>query len=383
MKRVACLAGLMLLGATVPGAQPPYTMTLIEVSKVWGSAVADYDRDGHEDLLIEGHDANDRIWYWTPGGYRPSAQVLTHSDRHGCDVADINADGLPDIYCAIGGEGGFGIGLNEMWVQQPSGQHVDRAQEMGIQDPYGRGRIPVFFDMNHDGYPDIYLTNLSTTRPDGHPNINRVFVNQGGLSFSELTTLATGAKGSKCVAKGDINVDGWDDLLVCVNKAPGHLYVNNQAGDFQELMPRPAETEWKDAKLADLNDDGRDDLLLITATNTFQVWLNSGGGRFFDTLSYQQKLPAWGESIAVGDFNRDGRRDVYVVQRDPNCETTGRDLAGDLIFFGRAGGGWVKALLPQALDGCGYLADVVDGSKILVMNGGGGWRGPSYLIEAK
>lgn len=382
MKILWIASALLLQGAPAPAVAPRYDTTLIEVSKVWGSAVADYNRDGHDDLLIEGHDANDRIWYWTSAGYVPSGQVLDPADRHACDVADVNGDGLPDFYCAIGGEGGFGLGNNEMWVQQPGGTHVDRAMEMGVQDPYGRGRHPVFFDMNHDGWPDIYLTNLSTERPDGHPNINHVFINLAGEAFTEVTTVATGAKGSRCVGKGDIDHDGWDDLLVCVNKEPGSLYRNTRSGDFQRLTPKAANSEWKDARLVDVNGDGRDDLLLITASNVFQVWLNSGSGRYFDRLSYSQKLAAWGESLAVGDFNRDGRQDVYIVQRDPNCDSTGHDLAPDVIFFGSPGG-WVKTPLPQDFEGCGYLAEVVDSTKVLVMNGGGDWRGPSYLIELK
>ena len=255
-----------LVGCVASHAQ--YREQYIEESKAWGSAVADFNLDGHDDFLIPGHDSDDRIWYWSPSGYVPSLQLLEWVDRHDCDAADVNLDGLPDIYCTVGAEKGLGIGYNELWMQQKDGTFVKTA-DFGAEDPYGRGRLPLFFDMNHDGYPDIYLTNLATIRPDGQPNINRVFVNRAGSGFSEKTTIATGARGAQCVAKGDIDQDGWDDLLVCYEKGIGHLYLNNKHGDFDELMSPALGGEWRMAKLSDMNDDGRDDLVLITDTSIF------------------------------------------------------------------------------------------------------------------
>jgi FG-GAP-like repeat len=235
--------------------------------------------------------------------------------------------------------------------------------------------------MNHDGYPDIYLTNLATIRPDGQPNINRVFVNRAGSGFSEKTTIATGARGAQCVAKGDINQDGWDDLLVCYEKGIGHLYLNNKHGDFDELMSPALSGEWRMAKLADMNDDGLDDLVLITDTSVFQIWLNTGKGKYFESPSFERQLPGTGAALAVGDFNHDGYKDVYVALDDAECRTSGHDLAPDIIYYGQRGGGWRKGNLTQDYYGCGHLVDVLDGHKILLENGGIEYRGPNYIID--
>ncbi|MBK6863088.1 MAG: VCBS repeat-containing protein [Ideonella sp.] len=378
MKTLARLASVLLLAAHAASAQVNYGETLVEWSQVWGSVVADFDRDGQPDLFIEGHDANDRIWYATPTGYMPGAQVFPRSDRHACAAADVNRDGRMDIYCAIGAHQGTGVKANELWLQRRDGT-FRTAKDFGAEDPYGRGRRPVFFNMNRDKLPDLYVTNYAEPRPDGQPNINRVYVNQGRQGFAEVTTLATGPNGSLCAGKGDINHDGWDDLVVCVNGAPGHLYVNTATGDFEDLALKVVGGKWKDAKLEDMNADGWHDLVLITNDNRLQVWLNTRVAPYFGRPEFEDALPNIGVSIAIGDFNLDGHKDLYVVLQDADCQTTLHDIAPDLAFMGTPAG-WERRQLPQGYDGCGYLADVVSGRLILLLQGGHSWTGPSYLL---
>lgn len=403
------LAGVMALSAC--GAiQAQSKITLIEISKAWGSAIADFNNDGHDDIYITGHDPNDRIWYWTRKGYKPSKQGLelpVHSDRHDCAPSDVNRDGRVDFYCTVGAGKGSGSGNNELWIQMDSGKHrmVGATSDFGAKDPTGRGRRTLFFDMNRDGYPDIFLTNLGEPREDGLPNVNRVFLNQGGVSFQEVTTAATGIFGGACVAKGDVNQDGWEDIVVCSDIGPAHIFINTQTNDFVELTPPGTAAQlglkaptkgfakriipqdiqegfWIDAKLADVDGDGKDDLLVLTRfSNRFQIWKNSGSGNYFETTLLDEALPGIGASIAVADFNRDGFKDVYVVLQDPLCEDSLKDLAPDLLYEGRGNGTFVATQLDQNFAGCGHLADVVDGDKLLLMNGGGGWVGPNYLLE--
>src|SRR5262249_28958258 len=144
---------------------------MLEYSKAWSLVVGDFDGDGHTDILVAGHSQEDRIWYWSPTGYRPGPQVFPWQDRHGCVAADVDRDGRLDLFCTIGADQGTGLGVNELWRQQPDGTFVS-VPNFGAEDPYGRGRIPVFLDLNHDGWPDLYVTNDSTLRDDGQLNVN-------------------------------------------------------------------------------------------------------------------------------------------------------------------------------------------------------------------
>jgi hypothetical protein len=379
MRITRVLAGLALLflGGS---AQAQYNATFLETSRMWGMVVADFNNDGHEDIFICGHDANDRIWYWTASGYVPSAFVFANSDRHDCDAADVDGDGLLDLYCAVGADLGHGKGPKELWLQD-AGNAFQKASNFGAEDIYGRGRIPVFFDLDHDGWPDIYLSNDSTPRPKSDEiNINHVYRNQRNGKFLEVKTLATGPRGFRCVAKGDVNGDGWDDLVTCNEQKNGHVYLNNHANDFTELAA-PAIASWRDARLADMNGDGRDDLVVLTNTNRVQIWLNTGSAPYFTSAALDELLPAASKALTIGDFDHDGRADVYVVLARLDCLDSLHDTAPDPVYWGRPGGTWLKETQPQDYDGCGHLAATVDGSTVVLQNGGTGYEGPAYLIR--
>ena len=360
--------------------QAQYSAEYLETTKDWGWVVADFNNDGHDDFFVSGHDETDRIWYWSPTGYVPSSQVFVMVDRHDCDAADFNRDGRMDMYCAVGALQGTGKGYNELWLQRYDGSFRKVANH-GAYDIYGRGRIPVAFDFNHDGYPDIYVTNDATERADGQPNFNHVFVNQGNATFVEVPTLATGARGFFCAVKGDINGDGWDDLAVCDRDDVGHLYINNRNGDFTELSSPALAARWRDARLVDMNGDGRDDLVLITTQNYVQIRLNSGSGNYFETPALQNNPVFTPQALTVGDFNADGLKDVYVALHQSACYTSNQDTAPDIIYYGKAGGGWYKAKQPETYAGCGYKSATLDGSRVLLMQGGMNSLGPNYVIK--
>jgi hypothetical protein len=137
----------------------------------------------------------------------------------------------------------------------------------------------------------------------------------------------------------------------------------------------------RDAKLADMNGDGLDDLVLINGVNTLQIWLNTGHAPYFVTPAFERKLVFQSKWLAIGDFNRDGMKDVYVVLQKSDCKTTFQDVAPDVVFEGRSGPTWVIKKQPQAYGGCGHMAETVDGSKVLLLNGGVSYRGPNYVIK--
>ena len=379
MNKLARRLALFALALCASAAQAQYTETLLEVSRAWGMVVADFNGDGHDDLFVSGHDINDRIWYWTPTGYTPAAFVFAMSDRHDCDAADANGDGLLDMYCAVGALEGRGKGYNELWLQGPM-DTFRKAGNFGAYDIYGRGRIPQFFDFNHDGWPDIYLSNQATPRVGSDQiNLNHVYLNQGDGHFVEVQTKASGVRGHSCVVKGDIDGDGWDDLVVCNDRKPSHVYLNDRAGDFIELAA-PAIGSWRDARLADMDGDGRPELVVVTTTNRVQVWHNTGTAPYFEAATLDELQPAPPKSLTVGDFDHNGVPDIYVVEARVDCVNLLHDLAPDLVYWGRPGGALERQKLPQDDPGCGRQAMTVDGDKVLLTNGGYDYEGPTYIL---
>jgi hypothetical protein len=379
MIKLTALAALLLAATSAPAQT---SITYLETSKAWSSVVADFDRDGHDDLFVEGHDGGeDRIWFWTPAGYLPSPFTFPSADRHACVAADVNLDGLLDMYCAIGAERRTGLKANELWIQQPGGKWI-AAQGFGAESPSDSSRYPLFLDIDHDGYPDLYSSSEDVPRSDGLPDYNHVYLNDRNTTFTEIQTIATGEKGWKCVSKGDVDGDGWDDLLVCSQVGNAQIYVNDHANDFV-LLASPAIGQWRDAKLVDMDGDGRDDLVVVDWNDDFLVYLNTGASPYFVTPAFQAKLPKGdAQNIAIGDFNHDGLRDVYVTMETATCESAAvlQDAAPDVVFWGAPGNTWTQEVLAQSFAGCGHRADVIDGDKVLLENGGVGYRGPNFVL---
>ena len=131
-------------------------------------------------------------------------------------------------------------------------QFVDVAKEAGLTVPNvwgdpnhkkyiieAKGSGLAFFDYDHDGWLDIYLTNgsrLEKTWPAGQAPTSHLYKNNRDGTFTDVTAKSglarTGWQTGVCV--GDYDNDGWDDLFCCFW---GHniLFHNNGDGTFTDV----------------------------------------------------------------------------------------------------------------------------------------------------
>lgn len=159
------------------------------------------------------------------------------------------------------------------------------AQQAGIDFQYFNGGnphevhlVPLYeqtgggagaLDYDADGWPDLYLAQGSAWPPGDGPTtyLDRLYRNRGDGSFLDVTQFTSIAESgfSQGVAAGDINNDGFDDLLVA-NIGVNRLFVNNGDGTFSEI-PAPALAEHDDwtvsCLIADLNGDALPDLYAV------------------------------------------------------------------------------------------------------------------------
>src|SRR5262245_57096960 len=124
------------------------------------NCVADINKDGVPDLILSKHEQY--AWPLYLGRRDGTSELddkvtFAKRDRHGCAVADFNGDGLLDIYMSIGGCKGTCTSDKELWIQQPDHTFKDEAQQWDVTDPPSRGRVPVVFDANGDGRPDLFV----------------------------------------------------------------------------------------------------------------------------------------------------------------------------------------------------------------------------------
>ncbi len=146
----------------------------------------------------------------------------------------------------------------------------------------------------------------------------------GGKDTNKYLLETTGCG----VAVLDFDNDGWLDVFVVNGSvlegfphggAPtSHLYRNRHDGTFEDVTATSGLTEsgWGQAACAgDYDNDGRDDLF-VTYWGQNRLFHNRGDGRFDDVTEragLKTAKPRWGAGCAFLDYDRDGRLDLFAA----------------------------------------------------------------------
>lgn len=350
----------------------------------YGAVRADFDGDGWPDLFIGRHANPGWLVYNDHHGFEAPPDVsIPRRDRHGCSAGDANGDGLPDLYCANGAYHGAGFKSNELYVQQPDGTFQDQALALRATDPFGRGRLAVMFDLDHDRYADLFLADRPA-RTDGLPSIDRVLANPGGNGYVARSLAGFDASGgADCLRAADLDQDGWTDIVLCERGmdrvgAFGIHILRNMHGRLVDVTAGSGiqKRQAVDAIVADMDGDGRPDIVEVTPYQ-LRIHLRRGNGY---VLGYTRTLDH-GVAVAAGDVNGDGKRDLYVVQG-----THGKQRP-DLMLLNQGSGRSFRTMaLPRVTSGSAESVTPIDYDQngltdFLVLNGKGSQHpGPVQLI---
>ena len=131
------------------------------------------------------------------------------------------------------------------------------------------------------------------------------------------------------LAIGDVNGDGLDDIYIGGAKwQAGKLFVQQRDGAFrasvEPALVADSAAEDVDAVFFDANGDGDQDLFVVSGGNEFwgsaeqlrsRLYTNDGRGNFSRAAGAVPDFFENGSSVAVGDFNADGRPDLFVGSR--------------------------------------------------------------------
>ena len=272
-------------------------------SNPYSVAVGDFNGDGKLDLAVAnlGSDTVTILLGNGDGTFTSGAQSpATGYSPYSVAVGDFNGDGNLDL--AVANEGS-----NNLTILLGNG---DGTFTPTAQSP-ATGTYPwsvAVGDFNGDGKLDLAVAN------EGSDTVT-ILLGKGDGEFTPAASPATGS-GPVSVSVGDFNGDGKLDLAVAnYYSSTVTILLGNGDGTFTPAASPATGANPNSVALGDFNGDGKLDLAIANSnygTDTLTILLGNGDG----TFSASAQSPATGYSpysVAVGDFNGDGRLDLAVA----------------------------------------------------------------------
>jgi len=277
-----------------------------------GGALFDFDNDGDLDVfLVQGNvlepstQPGNTLFPWR-GPESPRGRLFRNELRSGkltftdvtqqsgivatgygmgVAVGDINNDGLPDLYLS-------NLGSNQMYLNKGGGKFADVTKESGTDDPRWSTSAS-FFDYDRDGWLDLMVVNYANFSVANSPNCY----------------AATTAR---------------DYCTPRVFRAPGNrLFHNKGNGVFEDVtVPAGVSKEFGHGLgivTADFNNDGWIDIYVANDGDQSQLWINQKNGTFVnDALLAGAAVNRNGQTEAgmgvdAGDFDGNGTADIFVT----------------------------------------------------------------------
>ncbi|HEY4287859.1 MAG TPA: VCBS repeat-containing protein [Puia sp.] len=332
-----------------------------------GVAIGDINNDGLPDILFTGNMSPNRL-YLNRGHFKfedfteTSGIAAAQGWCTGATMADVNGDGLPDIYICRSGDSDPVRRRNLLYINLGNGKFREAASEYGLADE-GYSTQAVFFDYDHDGDLDMFLANHSLQqyargnetavmrRQQLSPFSDKLYRNDNG-HFTDvskeagiLSNVLTFGLG---VTVSDLNNDGWPDIYVSNDfNEPDYLFINNGNKTFTESLHAcmdQASLYSMGCDAADFNNDGRIDLITLDMLpednwsqkmhtgaenfDKFQLLFNQGmypqysrnmlhrnnGDGSFSEMAQLAGVSNtdWSWSALFADFDNDGNKDLFI-----------------------------------------------------------------------
>lgn len=285
----------------------------------------DVNEDGKPDLSMT-HSDGGGMWYFNEskaeGGSSAATVNFKASNADGGpardnSMMDMNRDGKVDWLHY--GDGGVAFYLGDGKGNFKKGP----GKVEGYKEGFGFNCA----DLNGDGFIDfIICAGGYWSDKEGK---SRIMLNDGKGGFADATKdcglYEDGMRVSGC---GDVNGDGFPDLICIEHGKEASIFLNDGKGKFTKLAgavtgmeaaTHPHQVNWGIAVVVDLDNDGIADVL-VNGRCFLWVLHGLGGGRF-EYMNKKWSVPDHGwaavdEGLCFGDYDEDGMLDLLCCSGD-------------------------------------------------------------------
>jgi hypothetical protein len=320
-----------------------------------GAAWLDYDNDGYLDLyLVNGaatkayvpsHPLGSALYHNNGDGSftdvtAQAGVAATGLFGMGVAVGDYDNDGFPDLYVT-------GYGRSVLYRNNGDGTFTDVTAKAHVSNTNKWGSSAAWLDYDRDGRLDLIVANYVDFTPENnrtcvenghrsycHPNkyhgqTPTLYHNNGDGTFTDVSAASgIGARAGNGlgVVCFDFNGDGWTDVFIANDSMENFLFINRQNGTFREAGVEAGVAFSEDGKseagmgvdAGDYDRDGRLDLFVTHLDLEWNRLYRNRGDGTFDDATFASKIGSGnyhksGFGTGFIDYDNDGWLDIFIA----------------------------------------------------------------------
>lgn len=282
-------------------------------SKPQGAAIGDVNGDGRNDVVLSTASSNDpandnHVFVFLQNSAGGLDQPVKYPAGNGNSVAigDMNGDGGLDVIVTASN------GIDVLY--QNSSRTLNRAvfyasNHQSFSNAY---RLKTG-DFNHDGRMDVVTIDWGTQSIDAD-----IFYQNAGGTFNAPVRYAVSHGGWDDLAVGDVNNDGFSDIVVMSGQGFGSnigTLTQKSDGTFNAAVYYSIGSNnlTSGVGVGDVNGDSLQDIVVAYGGNAGRIGVfrqNSTGTLDAATSYSSYDSP---QAVEIGDVNNDGRQDILVA----------------------------------------------------------------------
>ena len=280
---------------------------------------ADYDNDGDFDVAVTLGNSAGIMLNTGKGGFAIAQTLTLTSSTSDIDSGDLDGDGDIDIIVAHHAN---------RWtvLENIDGFFIEQSAITGV------AQTVHIVDIDNDTDNDVIFASAGDGNfGDGGVDL---WLNDGSGSFTGPQTISFGSDTgvSVHINTADVTGDGWVDIMAATGNAGDWWLVRSDgSGGFQAAQRLSAGASPSHIQTTDLNNDGERDVIVI-ATDSLEacVYLNPGSGAFVQPPVIDMVdlgiSPAFTTNLQAADFDNDNDLDMVIGYRSDFEESFGISL---------------------------------------------------------